>query len=104
MSADGHISENDFKRLIRAVGDEVEGRIPKLLATQFELLGIDITTPESRARFRSDQAFVSGMRMGADSMKRGFMKRTGDALAGGLIAIASLIAGLALWNGKPPLH
>lgn len=102
--AENWLSDRDFKRLVEAVGDEVEGRLEKIMMNKFELIGINVSTAESREAFREKMAFLTGMKTGAETMKRGALKRFGDAIAGGIIAGFAALVGLSVWGGKPPVH
>lgn len=104
MTEETHLSDREFKRLVEAVGDEVETRLDRLMINKFELIGVDISTPEARGKFRDNISWLSGYKIAAETMKRGAMKRIGDAIVGAFIAAFSAVAAFVFMNGKPPLH
>lgn len=105
MTEETHLSDREFKRLIEAVGDEVESRLDRIIVNKFELIGIDVSTPEARGKFRDNLSWLSGYKIAAETVKRGALRRLGDAVMGAfLAAIVAAAAGVSIWGAKPPVH
>lgn len=100
---EGYLSEEDFNRIKRGMVDVVHEHVPKILNTQFELIGIDISTAESRGRVRGNLAFLDGIRLGAAGIKRSIGNRLLDAFGGCIIAMITGLVAVA-WVGKSALH
>jgi len=69
------LSETDLDRLRRTIVDAIDERVPVIVAKYFELIGLNISTPEARDDVRASMIFLRGLHQGAQAAKRATLKQ-----------------------------
>jgi len=95
------LTDGDLDRLKRTIVDAIDERVPVIVAKYFELIGLNISTPEARDDVRANMTFLRGLHQGAQEAKRATLRQlvawllglTGAAVAAAW-AFSKLRAGL----------